>query len=240
MSTSRPELAPTSIWQWLRWISANSDNPKSVATRLRTARFRQFEMAVNHFPRPLRILDVGGRTRYWEERGWAGRPDIYIFSLNLKPEKQTYENITPITGNATDLSQFEDKSFDVVFSNSVIEHLFVFESQQRMAEEVKRVGKIYWVQTPNFWFPVEPHFLIPGWQWFPIGLRAAIIQRWRCGSLGPYPDPLLARRAVEEIQLLTRKKLEALFPDATVHVERFCGIVKSWTVTGSSVKLSGT
>ena len=240
MVPNPPELAPTSISQWLRWVSANSDNPKSVASRLRAARFRRFEMAVKHFPRPLRILDVGGLTRYWEDRGWAGHPEIHIFSLNLKPEKQKYENITPITGNATDLSQFEDKSFDVVFSNSVIEHLFVFENQQRMAEEVQRVGKMYWVQTPNFWFPVEPHFLVPGWQWFPISLRVAIIRRWRCASLGPYPDPLIARRAVEEIQLLTRKELEVLFPDATFHVERFCGLVKSWTVTGSSVKLSGT
>jgi len=240
MATNPTGPAPASISQWLRWISANSDNPKSVATRLRTARFRQFETAVGHLSRPLRILDVGGRTRYWKERGWADHPQINIFSLNLKPEKQEYQNITPITGDATDLSQFEDQSFDVVFSNSVIEHLFVFENQRRMAAEVKRVGKMYWVQTPNYWFPVEPHFLIPGWQWFPIGLRVAIIRRWRCGSLGPYPDPLKARTAVEEIHLLTRKKLEALFPDATIHVERFCGLVKSWTATGSSANLART
>ncbi|WP_255695553.1 methyltransferase domain-containing protein [Rhodohalobacter sp. 614A] len=54
-----------------------------------------------------------------------------------------------VQGDALDMHMFEDKSFDVVFSNSVIEHVGSFENQRRFADEVRRVGKAYWVQTPD-------------------------------------------------------------------------------------------
>jgi hypothetical protein len=211
---------------------ADSGNANSFANRLRTARFRRFEALVAPLPRPLRILDVGGETAFWENRGWAGRTDVQIFSLNLVPEEQQHENIKPIAGDATDLAEFGDGSFDVAFSNSVIEHLFSFESQRRMASEIKRVGKAYWVQTPNFWFPMEPHFHVPGWQWMPLQVRVAMIRRWRCGWRGPCPDPVQARKLVEELRLLTKRELKTIFPGATLIPEQFGGMVKSWTVIG--------
>ena len=183
-------------------------------------------------PRPLRILDVGGTIDFWEHRGWAGRPDVQIFSLNLVAEEQRHENIKPLTGDATNLAQFGDASFDIAFSNSVIEHLFTFEKQQRMASDIQRIGKAFWVQTPNFWFPMEPHFHVPGWQWMPLGLRASILRRWRCGWMGPCPDPLQARAQVEEVRLLKKRELIALFPGATLIPERFYGLVKSWIMIG--------
>jgi len=213
---------------------ADSQNPSSLANKLRARRFRQFERMISPLPRPLRILDVGGETAFWENRGWAGRTDIQIFSLNLVPEEQKHENIKPIAGDATNLSEFEDGSFDIGFSNSVIEHLFTFENQRRMALEMQRVAKIIWLQTPNYWFPLEPHFQIPAWQWMPLGLRTAMIQRWKCGWRGPCPDPMGARKLVEEIRLLSRKELEMLFPKATLLPEKFCGFVKSWTVVGGA------
>jgi len=208
----------------------DSKGENSFASRLRNKRFQLFEAAVARLPRPVRILDVGGTTAFWENRSWAGRLDIQIVSLNLVAEEQRHENITPISGDATNLAQFGDRSFDIVFSNSVIEHLFTFENQRRMASEIMRVGKTYWVQTPNFWFPFEPHFLIPGWQWMPVALRVGLIRRWRCGWTGPCPDPRRAHELVQEVQLLRRKQLKKLFPDATLIPERFCGLVKSWTV----------
>jgi hypothetical protein len=211
---------------------ADSESPDSFANRLRAKRFRQFETLIAPLPKPLRVLDVGGENAFWENRGWAGRADIQIFSLNLVPEQQRHENIKPIAGDATDLSQFSNRSFDVAFSNSVVEHLFTFENQRRMASEIQRVGKAYWVQTPNFWFPMEPHFHIPGWQWMPLHLRIAMIQRWRCGWRGPCPDPVQARKLVEELRLLSKHELETIFPGATLVPERFGGLVKSWTVIG--------
>ena len=211
---------------------ADSGNPNSFANKLRNKRFRQFETLIAPFPRPLRILDVGGTTEFWERRGWTGRKDIQVITINLAAEEQRHENVQPLAGDATDLSRFDDDSFDVVFSNSVIEHLFTFENQRCMAREVRRVGKALWVQTPNFWFPMEPHFHVPGWQWMPVPLRVAILERWRCGWRGPCADPVKARSLVEEVRLMTKSELRSVFPGAKLVPEWFCGLVKSWTVIG--------
>ncbi len=114
----------------------------------------------------------------------------------------------------------------------MIEHLFTFEQQRRMASEIQRVSKSYWVQTPNYWFPMEPHFHVPGWQWMPLDLRIAMIRRWRCGWRGPCADPARARDLVAEIRLMTGRELQTIFPHATLLPERFCGLVKSWIVIG--------
>jgi hypothetical protein len=101
-----------------------------------------------------------------------------------------------------------------------------------MASEIQRVGKAFWVQTPNFWFPLEPHFQVPGWQWLPLDLRIFVIQRWRCGWRGPCPDLPRAKQLVEEVRLLTKRELQTIFPRATLLAESFCGLTKSWTALG--------
>jgi Methyltransferase domain len=207
---------------------ADEENPNSFSNRRRTRRFAQFEALAATLPRPLRILDVGGTNAFWEHRGWAGRKDVEILTLNLASEEQRYDNIKPLTGDATNLHEFGDGSFDIAFSNSVIEHLFTFENQRRMAAEIQRVGKAFWVQTPNFWFPMEPHFHVPGWQWMPVDLRVSIIRRRACGWRGPCPDPVGARALVEEVRLMEKSELRAIFPTAKLVPERFCGMVKSW------------
>src|SRR5580704_11826920 len=103
---------------------ADDENPASFSNKLRARRFQQFEALAASLPRPLRILDVGGTNDFWEKRGWVERTDVEIFSLNMVAEKQRHENVKPLAGNATDLAQFGDGSFDIAFSNSVIEHLF--------------------------------------------------------------------------------------------------------------------
>src|ERR1039458_9145133 len=94
---------------------ATGGNPNSFSNKLRARRFRQFEALIADLPRPLRILDVGGTNQFWENRGWTGRSDVQIFSLNLVAEEQRHENITPLAGDATDLAQFVDDSFAVAF-----------------------------------------------------------------------------------------------------------------------------
>ena len=145
------------------------------------------------FPRPLSIIDIGGTNEFWEQRGWAEREGVTITTVNLTAQERRFDNVIPTVGDATDLSHFADGEFDLAFSNSVIEHLFTFESQQRMAAEVSRVARAYWVQTPNFWFPMEPHFLTPAWHWMPVSLRIAVLRRRGVGWMGRCPDP--ARRA---------------------------------------------
>ena len=204
-------------------------NPNSLASRFRARRFRIFEGFFAALPRPVHIIDIGGTNSFWERVGWAGQDDVQITLLNLFPQARQHANIAPVVGNATNLSDFGPGSFDVAFSNSVIEHLSTFENQRKMAAEVRRVAKAYWVQTPNFWFPIEPHFHVPGWQWMPEPVRVSMLSRWKCGWLGPCKDPLQARELVAEIRLLTCGELRDIFPEAQIMPERFAGFTKSWT-----------
>jgi len=219
------QLAIPKIRQW-----ADSADPNSLANRLRSRRFALFESLVSSLPKPIRILDIGGTNEFWENRGWGNRTDVQVVTLNLRVEPKLFSNIESVVGDATDLGRFQDASFDIAFSNSVIEHLFTFDNQRRMANEVRRVGKAYWVQTPNFWFPVEPHFHVLGWQWMPFGIRVSLIRRWKCGWRGPCADLEQARRLVREVRLMTDAELRQAFPDADLVPERFAGLVKSWIV----------
>lgn len=205
-----------------------------VSQRMRARRFAQFAQLIDGLPKPVSILDVGGRAAFWADHGWANRSDVYIVTGNIEPQNRTFKNIEPVYLDATDLSQYNDQSIDVVFSNSVIEHLFNWENQVRMASEVCRIARAYWVQTPNYWFPMEPHFRVIGWQWLPEWIRVEVIRRRRCGWLGRTPDRQKAINVVREVQLLSAHKLRKLFPDAALIPERFAGLVKSWTAVGGS------
>jgi hypothetical protein len=211
---------------------ADESRPDSLSHRMRARRFERFERLSGALPRPLTIIDLGGTNEFWEQRGWAGRADVTITLVNLGPQEQRHANVVPVVGDATDLGEFADQSFDLAFSNSVIEHLFTHANQAKMAAEILRVGRGHWIQTPNFWFPIEPHFLTPAWHWLPVAARVAILRRRPVGWAGRCPDPDFARRIVSEIRLMRRRELASLFPGSAIHGERYGGLVKSWTVVG--------
>jgi hypothetical protein len=212
--------------------AADGADPSSFSNRMRNRRFSMFEKLCAGITRPMTILDIGGKGGFWEQRGWADRDDVHVTLVNIELEPQTHENIVPRLGDASDLHDIASGSFDVVFSNSVIEHLFTWEKQVAMAAEVRRVGVAHWVQTPNFWFPIEPHFHVPGWQWLPRGVRTSVIRRVKCGQRGPYRDRDEAEARIDEIRLLAGKEMRTLFPESTIWGERFAGLVKSWVAYG--------
>lgn len=109
---------------------------------------------------------MGGTEKYWLSQGFGNNNDVQITLVNLIPSTVTCSNMKSVTGNATDLSQYKDNEFDIAFSNSVIEHLYTKENQLKMAAEMMRVGKHHFVQTPNKYFPIEPHYLLPMFQFF--------------------------------------------------------------------------
>lgn len=109
---------------------------------------------------------------------------------------------------------FADGAFDLAYSSSVIEHLAPAD-RPAFAAELRRVGRRVFVQTPAWSFPVEPHALLPLAHWLPTSLRRPY---WRLGAAGDW----------EEIALLRRGELAALFPEATIHAERVGGLAKSW------------
>jgi 2-polyprenyl-3-methyl-5-hydroxy-6-metoxy-1,4-benzoquinol methylase len=113
---------------------------------------------------------------------------------------------------------FADREFPVVFSNSVIEHV-PKELQQAFASEVRRVSERYYVQTPNKWFPIEPHYQLPLVQFLPERLMKALNRRFSFGWR--------EKGRWEPIKLLSARELQRLFPDAEIHRERVLGLTKS-------------
>ena len=181
------------------------------------------------------MLDLGGTPEYWRMMEFAIPAGCEITILNLERPSITEPGagFTFVRGDATNLSEHANSSFDVVFSNSVIEHVGDFNVQSRMAAEVRRVGVRHFVQTPNYWFPIEPHFLFPGLQWLSERWRAEVVYRLRPGWYGrDIQSRADAAAVVHSIQLLRRRDIAVLFPDSNVYVERLLGIPKSFIAYG--------
>ena len=128
------------------------------------------------------------------------------------------------------MRQFADQEFDVVFSNSVIEHVGDPDAQRQVAGEIKRVGKRYFVQTPNRNFPLEPHFFFPGFQFLPLMTRIWLLQHFNLGWYNKIPDYTAARQEVETIRLLSRREVTQLFPEGTLYNEQFAGLTVSFVI----------
>ncbi len=214
-------------------------NSNSWSANLRAKRFELFNKLIAIIPTqqaPINILDAGGVADFWERSGLLEKNDINIniTTININPFYEQYgtknSKIKIITGDATNMYQFQDKEFDVIFSNSVIEHVGDYNAQRRMASEIMRVGKRYFIQTPNLYFPIEPHFLFPGFQFFPISFRAELLNHYHLGWVKKETDKSEARSVVESIKLLSKKKFLGLFPGANFYEEKFLGLTKSFIV----------
>jgi ubiquinone/menaquinone biosynthesis C-methylase UbiE len=201
--------------------------PNSVAGRLRQKRWDVFRSLTDSLERPLKILDVGGFQDVWERIGFVDRPDIRITMLNIVKVPNRHWNIECVEGDACSMPQFHDGEFDVVYSNSVIEHVGGDKEIQSMANEIRRVGQRYYVQTPNRYFPVEPHFVFPMFQFMPVSLRVTFVQHFPLGWFEKIPDRKSAEELVRSINLLSKRQVRSLFPDAVTVDERFFVMSKS-------------
>jgi hypothetical protein len=208
---------------------ADHTKPGSLATSMRSRRFAFFLSLLNPLKRPLNVLDVGGTQGFWESMGSAALGDVQVTLLNLQTERVSGPKFESVAGDARDLSRYQDRAYDVVFSNSVIEHLGPsFADQRLMANEVRRVGKRYFVQTPNRYFPIEPHFLTPGFQFLPVPVRVWAITHFDVGWYPRFADRAAAQREVESISLLTENQFRTLFPGAGIYKEKILGLTKSF------------
>ena len=206
--------------------SSSADN--SLAASLRRKRFQHFLKIVEQFDgKPITILDVGGWERFWEIQGFADTSN-YIILLNTEKFETRHSRISSVVGDARKMDEFRDQSIDVVFSNSVIEHLESYDNQLKMANEVRRVGKKYFIQTPSYSFPLEPHFLFPFFHRFPVCFRIFLVQHLSLGHYKRLEDKEAAEKLVREHRLLSKREFQSLFPDASIFTERFLGFVKSY------------
>jgi hypothetical protein len=208
---------------------ADNTGSDSVATRMRRQRCQLFLDMLDGRPRTS-ILDSGGRPKYWQIMmdGCDLGDRLQVTLLNLETQAEPHPDFRVVVGDARAMPQFADGEFDIVFSNSTIEHVGDFADQQRMANEVRRVGRRYYVQTPNRYFPVEPHFVFPLFQFLPIATRVWLMRHFQLGWMPKLPDRGQARREVESIRLLSRAKMQQLFPGAAIYDEKLAGLVKSF------------
>jgi Methyltransferase domain len=199
-----------------------------ISPYFRRRRFHKFLEVVSPTP-SMRILDVGGLPR-----SWLGVPiQSEITILNIEPLCD-YEasflqaNHVSVVGDGTRLS-YADQSFDLVYSNSVIEHLGTWGRQQAFAAEARRVGRGYWIQTPGREFPVEPHYFGPFVHWFSKPIQKRLLRNFTLWGLLGRPTNDILDAVLAELRLLSFREYQLLFRGAQMWVERLLGLPKSYT-----------
>jgi hypothetical protein len=197
-----------------------------LLTRFRAGRIRTLYRECGITAR-TRVLDVGGGTFIWDlaERLGLARPRVVF--LNYDP--QMAAGCRHFVRGDGRRMPFRDGVFDLVHSNSVIEHVGGEGEQRRFAEEVRRVGRRYFVQTPDVLFPLEPHLLAPAIHWLPEAWRAPVSALTPASALGGRE---LARRLAREVRLLNAGEVREFFPGCTLIRERFLGWPKSIIALG--------
>lgn len=216
---------------YFKALLAPSDIPDSFGYAMREKRFQIFEQLVNrNFDKDqiIKVLDVGGTSYFWKDKALIKSGKLKVTLLNLVKENGVPEEMESIAGDATDLSMFKDGHFDLVFSNSVIEHLYTWENQQKMAKECVRVSKKYFIQTPNKHFFIEAHYAIPFIQYVPKKLSFKVLTKTKLSRLRKW-KPQDAQQYLNEIRLINHTEMKQLFPEAKIYKEKMLGMTKSFT-----------
>ena len=173
-----------------------------------------------------RILDVGGFAYDWDGVVPINSP-VTLLNLSHPPAANLPARFTLETGDARQLPH-PDRGFDVAYSNSVIEHLRTWENQQRFAAEIRRVGRQVFVQTPNRWFFIEPHFVTIFVHFLPWRVARKIIRFVSFRGWFRSGDNVDLRELADELRLLNYREVRALFPDCEIHREKWFGLTKSF------------
>lgn len=207
---------------------------KSFAATMRSRRFKIINALVDKIfaqKGSCSILDIGGSEYYWNLNTEfinenASRLTITVTNLDEGEVKFKDNRIFRYKiGDATK-QELYNGSFDLIHSNSVIEHVGNWKNIHAMAANIVGTGLPYYVQTPNFWFPVEPHFRTIGFQYLPLDTRAQMLLRKKRGFriARSYEE---AMEEVESVNLLTASQMRRLFPDAELIRERLWPLTKS-------------
>lgn len=193
---------------------------------LRYFRSKRMRTVANLLPDELQglILDVGGTWYNWS----LLKRDVNVVAINLYDQNSQGlpSGFRVLCADGRRLP-FKDQSFDLVFCNSVIEHLGTFGNQQQLASEIRRVGRSYFVQTPNRWFFLEPHYFTPFIHYLPVGIRRRFLRNLTLWGRVTRPSKSKVEEMLSELRLLTTAEMHSLFPEADHHTEHFLGLRKS-------------
>ncbi|WP_297564403.1 SAM-dependent methyltransferase [Nitratireductor sp.] len=210
------------------------DNPKSIEFNFRAKRFQNVRTLIEDAlseKTQIRILDLGGTEEYWKIGSdflEKHRQNLKITLVNLEAERVKNTGLfDSLAGDAADPQLLAGESFDLVHSNSVVEHVGSWERMIQFAENTKRLSKRYFVQTPNYWFPFEPHFRTPGFQYLPNSVKVGLVRRFQLGFFPRTPDLEEARDLVEHNKLISARQMRRLFDDGEILFEKLAFLNKS-------------
>ncbi len=224
-----------SITGFLAKNITNYDNRISIGSRFRAKRIAPLIDMIEQVYKEhgcVKIIDIGGTENYWNiiSGQVLDKYNVHITIVNLpeisKPKNQGRYHFT--TGDGCNLSDFNSSSFHITHSNSVIEHVGDWAHMTSFAKEVKRVAPIYFVQTPNYWFPLEPHCMTPFFHWLPRPICIWLVLNFQLGHWPKAKNLDEAVRLVESARLLCKPMLEELFKDSEIVTEKVLGLSKSF------------
>lgn len=209
----------------------------STASRISWhVRQKMFDMFMAYFqPTPeMSILDAGvtsddsfQESNYFEKLYPYPQRITCIGTENGSHLEQQYPGLKYLHARAGEKLPFADQAFDIVFSNAVIEHVGSRAAQAAFVAELCRVGKAFFITTPNRWFPIEHHTGLPFLHWLPAGLYRALLRNTRFGYWS----------RDEHLNILTGRVLSQLFP-AGVRLQvrriRLAGICSNLVAMGST------
>lgn len=220
---------------------ANYHSDASIAFKLRQKRSVILQELISECFRrygKVDIIDIGGTRVYWNiiPFSFLLANHVKIVVVNLPSRVSLPENDKVFefqVGDGCQLAAFKDNTFTIAHSNSVIEHVGCEENRVKFAEEMKRVAINFFIQTPNYWFPFEPHFFCPFFQWLPVKLRAFLVMHFDLGWFRKAKSWDEAVKKSRSCYLLKKKELKILFRDATIYSEKFMFLTKSFILVSN-------
>ena len=208
----------------IRRKTARYTNPELFGFRMRKKRIAPLLSMIENVcqrKKTVKIVDIGGTKKYWDilPKSFLEKTKITIVNLPgaLLPDNES--TFSFCEGDGCDLNMFGDNTFDIVHSNSVIEHVGDWGKIVDFSKEVSRLGRQYFVQTPSYWFPIEPHYRTPFIHWLPVPIQARLILNYNLGNFRKRNSFDQAMRLIESIHLLSKPMIQELFPDAQIHTE---------------------
>jgi hypothetical protein len=201
------------------------DGPGSAGQRLRARRWDWFS---SQFPgiAAMSVIDLGGTAEAWL-RAPIRPASVHVVNLRSEPVASVAGWIRADQGDACDLpDRIRNGRYDLVFSNSVLEHVGGHAQRMRFAEAVHKLGDLHWIQTPYRYFPIEPHLLFPGFQFLPLTVRAELSRHWPLTHTRP-GSRQEGLEAVMGVELVGRAEMSYYFPSSAIGAERVLGMPKS-------------
>jgi hypothetical protein len=200
----------------------------AFSKNMRSARW---ERLIGRFPdlAAMSVVDLGGTERSWDLS--PVKPSRLLLVNAPDALAQDRENV--LLGDACDPDLLAGEHFDLVYSNSVIEHVGGHRQRSQFAANVYRLATHHWVQTPYRYFPIEPHWAFPAFQFLPVAARKHAMRWWPIGNwAGLMQADSSAVEAALSVELLSKTEMAHYFPRSTVAVERVAGFVKSLIAIG--------